>query len=283
MQGAWEPGRGLAAWHRSSPSGRPAGSRTERCGPPFQATPARVWQISIGCGRGIRPPVHHPRALECSCRRKASSWADVARPGPHQLHLVKHPLRILVEDGEFHRPQGAGRGIASHQSAAQQHVLGAHDDGRPLGGLEPPRPNRHRPSIHGCCRLGAVGRRDPSSLLRCGTPSYAPCRMSDSPACASGGTRPVSRAWESDPRSLLYIHANVTPADFPEPVGAMRTSGQLPSASASCQANGEISFAKAVPNRALKSMSWVLEVEAGFVVKSWDREGVEAENRKSQV
>ena len=39
-------------------------------------------------------------------------------------------------------------------------------------------------------------------------------------------------------RSLWYIHAKVTPAVFPDPVGAINTSGQSPSAMVRCQVKG---------------------------------------------
>ncbi len=57
--------------------------------------------------------------------------------GAHELHLVEHPLRVLVQEGELHRPDRAGRGVAAHQRAAQQHVLGAHEHRRALRRLQP--------------------------------------------------------------------------------------------------------------------------------------------------
>ena len=55
----------------------------------------------------------------------------------HELHFVEHPLGVLVQKSELHRPDCTGRGIAAHQRAAQQHVLGAHEHGRAFRRLQP--------------------------------------------------------------------------------------------------------------------------------------------------
>ena len=82
--------------------------------------------------RAVFPPrsirVGLPKRFElCGCRAARA----------HQLHLVEHPLGVLVQEGELHRPDRPGRGVAAHQSTAQQHVLRAHEHRRALRRLEP--------------------------------------------------------------------------------------------------------------------------------------------------
>ena len=55
----------------------------------------------------------------------------------HELHLVEHPLRVFVQEGELHWPVCPGRGVAAHQRPAQEHVLGAHEHGRALRRFQP--------------------------------------------------------------------------------------------------------------------------------------------------
>ena len=55
----------------------------------------------------------------------------------HELHLVEHPLRVLVQEGELHRPDCPGRRVATHQGTAKQHVLGADEHRRALRRLQP--------------------------------------------------------------------------------------------------------------------------------------------------
>ena len=85
--------------------------------------------------RSLRAVVRRARSVS-DCRN-ASSWAEVARPRAHELHFVEHPLRVLVQEGELHRPERARRGVAAHQCTAQQHVLRADEHGWTLRVVEP--------------------------------------------------------------------------------------------------------------------------------------------------
>ena len=58
--------------------------------------------------------------------------------GPHELHFVEYPLRVLVQERELDRPDRARRGVAAHQGSAKEHVLRANEHGRTFRRVQPP-------------------------------------------------------------------------------------------------------------------------------------------------
>ena len=59
------------------------------------------------------------------------------QPRAHELHLVEHPLGVVVQQCEVHRPTEAAHRVAAHQRAADQHVLSPDEDGGALRVLIP--------------------------------------------------------------------------------------------------------------------------------------------------
>ena len=107
------------------------------------------------------PEVHRPQPFRLQRGRYPEAARSVGRPGAladgitgvvasegfelsrrcaaraHELHFVEDPLGVLVEQRKFHRPDRAGGGVAPHEGAAEQHVLGTNDDRRVLGSFQP--------------------------------------------------------------------------------------------------------------------------------------------------
>ena len=55
----------------------------------------------------------------------------------HQLNLVEHPQRVIVQEPELDGPGGAARRVAAVERPREQHVLRADEDGRLLGREHP--------------------------------------------------------------------------------------------------------------------------------------------------
>ena len=147
----------------------------------------------------------------------------------------------------------AGRSGASSQSTWDRHPPSGHE--RHRHGAEAGRPDRFPlPSnaLHPTLRASPNGH-----LI-----DERPHR--EAPDESSGAVQ-----LRASVKPVVRIQAKVTAAVFPDPVGAIKTSGQRPSARASCQVKGDADSANAAPKRERKSVLWRPAAEAGFVVKSW--------------
>ena len=141
-------------------------------------------------GSSVRAARSSRRARFASDCRNASSWAEVRAARAHELHFVEHPLRVLVEEGELHRPECARRGVAAHQCTTEQHVLGADEHRRTLRVVEPAA--GVRAAQRTCTSFGRGGGTRCRCRLRASRTTPGRHRRSARPGCASAGTRPAA-------------------------------------------------------------------------------------------
>ena len=94
----------------------------------------RLWMIdgrqSGIVKRGAHPPSWTRAILKpLSKATEAVELSTGFNTHPHQLRFIHHPETVVVQQTEVHGPAVAGHAVAAIEGAAEEHVLGADEDG----------------------------------------------------------------------------------------------------------------------------------------------------------